>query len=72
MLSDGMPLHIVTFFVRIKINDNDCGYYVCRCIKEIITYCEGGTIPTDYFHNCIYQPYRDNKLLKLGKIDVYM
>ncbi|WVZ15897.1 hypothetical protein V8G54_013463 [Vigna mungo] len=28
-------------------NDNDCGYYVCRYMKEIVTYCEGGTIPTN-------------------------
>ncbi|XP_047159829.1 uncharacterized protein LOC124830211 [Vigna umbellata] len=29
-------------------NDNDCGYYVCQYMKEIITYYEGGKIPTDF------------------------
>ncbi|QCE06717.1 sentrin-specific protease 2 [Vigna unguiculata] len=33
-------------------NDHDCGYYICRYMKEIVTYCEGGTIPIDYFPSC--------------------
>ncbi|QCD93942.1 hypothetical protein DEO72_LG5g2019 [Vigna unguiculata] len=28
-------------------NDHDCGYYICRYMKEIVTYCKGGTIPID-------------------------
>ncbi|QCE14929.1 putative transposase [Vigna unguiculata] len=29
-------------------NGHDCGYYICRYMKEIVTYCEGGTIPIDF------------------------
>ncbi|XP_014516924.1 uncharacterized protein LOC106774413 [Vigna radiata var. radiata] len=46
-------------------NDNDCGYYVCRYMKEIITYCEGGKIPTNYFSSCRSQQYCDNQIIEV-------
>ena len=39
-------------------NDHDCGYYICRYMKEIFTYYEGGTIPIDVSYlNCMYYSF---------------
>ncbi|XP_052728579.1 uncharacterized protein LOC128195350 [Vigna angularis] len=46
-------------------NGNDCGYYVCQYMKEIITYCEGGTIPTDYFSSCRCQQYHESQIIEV-------
>ncbi|XP_027912612.1 uncharacterized protein LOC114172214 [Vigna unguiculata] len=46
-------------------NGHDCGYYICRYMKEIVTYCEGGTIPIDYFPSCRCQQYSDNQIIEV-------
>ncbi|QCE03845.1 putative transposase [Vigna unguiculata] len=46
-------------------NDHDCGYYICRYMKEIFTYYEGGTIPIDYFPSCRCQQFSNNQIIEV-------